>query len=95
MLNYCLKGGNKAAQYAVRNTKRAKGSRNKATLANECLLHGQAKALTWTVVTKASEDGFGFGLRLQMGWTTPIFFDDPGPLNLTKTQNRMGYQMLR
>ena len=74
MLNFCLKGGNKAGQYAVGNTKPAKGSRNKATLANERLLHGQAKALTWTVVTKASEDGFG--LRLCMGWTTPIFFDD-------------------
>ena len=74
MLNFCLKGGNKVGKYAVGNTKRTKGSRNKATLANECLLHGQAKALTWAVVTKASEDGFG--LRLCMGRTTPIFFDD-------------------
>jgi hypothetical protein len=46
-------GRNTAGQFAVGNTGRPKGSRNKATLAIESLLQGQAEALTQTAVTKA------------------------------------------
>ena len=41
-------GRNTAGQFAVGNTGRPKGSRNKATIAIEGLLHGQAEALTQT-----------------------------------------------
>ena len=92
MLNFCIKGGNKAGQYAARDTRRTKGSRNKATLANECLLHNQAKAVIQMVETKAPEADLG--LRLCEGWTTLTSFDDLGRLSLANTQYRIVYQML-
>jgi hypothetical protein len=46
-------GRNTAGQFSTGNTGRPKGSRNKATLAIESLLQGQAEALTQTAVTKA------------------------------------------
>ena len=45
-------GRNTAGQFTVSNTGRPKGSRNKATIAIESLLQGQAEALTQTAVTK-------------------------------------------
>ena len=43
-------GRNTAGQFAAGNTGRPKGSRNKATIAIESLLQGQAEALTQTAV---------------------------------------------
>jgi len=44
---------NTAGQFASGKNGRPKGSRNKATIAIESLLQGQAEALTQTAVTKA------------------------------------------
>ena len=63
-------GRNTAGQFAVGNTGRPKGSRNKATLAIESLLQGQAEALTQTAVTKALE-GDSVALRLCMDRIAP------------------------
>ena len=48
-------GRNTAGQLVAGNCGRPKGSRNKATIAIESLLQGQAEALTQTVVSKALE----------------------------------------
>ena len=52
------------------NSGRPRGSRNKATLAIESLLQGQAEALTQTAVTKALE-GDSVALRLCMDRIAP------------------------
>ena len=52
------------------NSGRPRGSRNKATLAIESLLQGQAEALTQTAVTKALE-GDSVALRLCMERIAP------------------------
>ena len=46
-------GRNTAGQFASGNNGRPKGSRNKATIAIESLLQGQAEALTQTAIAKA------------------------------------------
>ena len=53
------------------NSGRPRGSRNKATLAIESLLQGQAEALTQTAVTKALE-GDSVALRLCMDRIAPL-----------------------
>ena len=63
-------GRNTAGQFSVGNTGRPKGSRNKATLAIESLLHGQAEALAQTAVLKALE-GDRVSLRLCMERKAP------------------------
>ena len=63
-------GRNTAGQFSKGNTGRPKGSRNKATLAIESLLQGQAEALTQTAVTKALE-GDSVALRLCMERIAP------------------------
>ena len=63
-------GRNTADQFSAGNSGRPKGSRNKATLAIESLLQGQAEALTQTVVTKALE-GDSVALRLCMDRIAP------------------------
>ena len=63
-------GRNTAGQFSAGNSGRPKGSRNKATLAIESLLQGQAEALTQTVVTKALE-GDSVALRLCMDRIAP------------------------
>ena len=63
-------GRNTAGQFAAGNTGRPKGSRNKATVAIESLLQGQAEALTQTAVTKALE-GDSLALRLCMERIAP------------------------
>jgi len=45
-------GKNTAGQFTAGNSGRPKGSRNKATLAIESLLQGQAEALTQTAVVR-------------------------------------------
>ena len=58
-------GRNTAGKFTSGNSGRPKGSRNKATIAIESLLQGQAGALTQTAVTKALE-GDSLALRLCM-----------------------------
>ena len=64
-------GRNTAGQFSSGNNGRPKGSRNKATIAIESLLRGQAEALTQTVLTKALE-GDSVALRLCMERIAPV-----------------------
>ena len=64
-------GRNTAGQYSIGNSGRPRGSRNKATLAIESLLKGQAEALTQTALTKALE-GDSVALRLCMDRIAPL-----------------------
>jgi hypothetical protein len=69
-------GRNTDGKFAVGNRGRPKGSRNKATLAIEGLLEGQAEALTQTVISKAL-DGDSTALRLCMDRIAPPMKDKP------------------
>ena len=81
-------GRNTAGQFSAGNTGRPKGSRNKATLAIESLLKGQAEALTQTAVTKALE-GDSVALRLCMERVAPAPKDQPVSFSLPKMKNEM------
>ena len=81
-------GRNTAGQFVSGNTGRPKGSRNKATLAIECLLQGQAEALTQTAVAKALE-GDCVALRLCMERIAPAPKDQPISFSLPKMNNAM------
>ena len=59
-----------AGQFSIGNAGRPRGSRNKATIAIESLLQGQAEALTQAAITKALE-GDSFALRLCMDRIAP------------------------
>ena len=62
--DYNMKNGrNTAGQFTEGNSGKPKGSRNKATLAIESLLKGQAEALTQTAISKAL-DGDSMALRV-------------------------------
>ena len=63
-------GRNTAGQFSSGNSGRPRGSRNKATLAIESLLQGQAEALTQAAITKALE-GDSVALRLCMDRIAP------------------------
>ena len=63
-------GRNTAGKFVFGNTGRSKGSRNKATIAIESLLEGQAEALTQTAIKKALE-GDSVALRLCMDRIAP------------------------
>jgi len=63
-------GRNTAGQFAAGNSGRPRGSRNKATLAIERLLEGQAEALTQIAITKELE-GDSVALRLCMDRIAP------------------------
>ena len=63
-------GRNTAGQFSSGNPGRPRGSRNKATLAIERLLEGQAEALTQTAINKALE-GDSVALRLCMDRIAP------------------------
>ena len=79
-------GRNTAGQFASGNTCRPKGSRNKATIAIESLLQGQAEALTQTAVTKALE-GDSVALRLCMERIAPAPKDHPVSFSLPNMKN--------
>ena len=81
-------GRNTAGQFAAGNSGRPKGSRNKATIAIECLLQGQAEILTQTAVTKALE-GDGIALRLCLDRIAPPMKDKPVVFTLPKMQDAM------
>ena len=63
-------GRNTAGQFSAGNSGRPRGSRNRATLAIESLLQGQAEALTQTAIKKALE-GDSVALRLCMDRIAP------------------------
>ena len=81
-------GRNTAGQFSTGNTGRPKGSRNKATIAMESLLQGQAEALTQTAVTKALE-GDSVALRLCMERIAPAPKDQPVSFRLPKMKNAL------
>ena len=81
-------GRNTAGQFTEGNCGRPKGSRNKATLAIESLLQGQAEALNQTAVKKALE-GDSMALRLCMERIAPAPKDQPVAFSLPKMNNAM------
>ena len=81
-------GRNTVGQFSKGNAGRPKGSRNKATIAIESLLQGQAEALTQTTVTKALE-GDSIALRLCMERIAPAPKDKPVSFSLPKMNNAM------
>ena len=72
-------GRNTAGQFASGNTGRPKGSRNKATIAIESLLQGQAEAL----------EGDSIALKLCMERIAPAPKDQPISFNLPKMKNAL------
>ena len=88
--NYFLmkNGRNTAGQFTAGNSGRPRGSRNKATLAIESLLQGQAEALTQTAVTKALE-GDSMALRLCIERIAPAPKDQPVSFSLHTMNNTM------
>ena len=81
-------GRNTAGQFTAGNSGRPKGARNKATIAVESLLQGQAEALTQTAVTKALE-GDSLALRLCMERIAPAPKDQPVSFSLPKMHNAL------
>jgi hypothetical protein len=79
-------GRDTAGQFSIGNSGRPKCSRNKATLAIESLLEGQAKALTQTAITKALE-GDSEALKLCMERIAPASKDQPVSFNLLRMNN--------
>jgi len=75
-------------QFSSGNSGRPKGSRNKATIAIESLLKGQAEALTQTVVAKALK-GDSVALRLCMERIAPAPKDQPVSFSLPKMENAL------
>jgi len=89
MLSWRMKNGrNTAGQFATGNSGRPKGSRNKATIAIEGLLRGQAEALTQTAVTKAL-GGDSVAMRLCLERIAPAPKDQPVTFSLPKMNNAM------
>ena len=81
-------GRNTAGQFTANNSGRPKGSRNKATIAIESLLRGQAEALTQTAVTKALE-GDSVALRLCLERIAPAPKDQPVSFRLPIIKNAL------
>ena len=81
-------GRNTVGQFSAGNSGRPKGSRNKATIAIESLLQGQADALTQAAVTKALE-GDSIALRLCMERIAPAPKDQPVSFSLPKMKNAL------
>jgi len=81
-------GRNTAGQFSAGNSGRPKGSRNKATIAIESLLQGQAEALIQTGVSIALE-GDSFALRLCMERIAPAPKDQPNSFSLPKMNNAL------
>ena len=79
-------GRNTAGHFSAGNSGRPRGSRNKATLAIEGLLEGQAEALTQTAVTKALA-GDSMALRLCMERIAPARKDQAVSFSLPNMKN--------
>ena len=81
-------GRNTDGKFSAANAGRPKGSRNKATIAIESLLEGQAEALTQTAISKALE-GDSIALRLCMDRIAPPMKDKPIVFPLARMQGAM------
>ena len=81
-------GRNTDGKFSNGNVGRPKGSRNKATIAIESLLEGQAEALPQTAISKALE-GDSIALRLCMDRIAPPMKDKPVVFTLPKMQDAM------
>ena len=81
-----INGRNTAGQFTEGNSGKPKGSRNKATIAIESLLEGQAEALTQTAISKAL-DGDSMALRLCMDRIAPIPKDNTISFPLPHMEN--------
>ena len=81
-------GRNTAGQFSAGNSGRPRGSRNKATLAIESLLEGQAEELTQIAIKKALE-GDTVALRLCMDRIAPAPKDHPVLFSIPKMNNAM------
>jgi len=79
-------GRNTAGQFTEGNSGKPKGSRNKATIAIESLLEGQAEALTQTAISKAL-DGDSMALRLCMDRIAPLPKDNRISFTLPNMEN--------
>ena len=79
-------GRNTAGKFTSGNSGRPKGSRNKATIAIESLLEGQAEALTQTAVKQALE-GDSVALRLCIERIAPAPKDQPVSFSLSSMQS--------
>ena len=79
-------GRNTAGQFTEGNSGKPKGSRNKATIAIESLLEGQAEALTQTAISKAL-DGDSMALRLCMDRIAPLPKDNTISFTLPHMEN--------
>ena len=89
MLSLDMKNGrNTDGKFSDGNAGRPKGSRNKATIAIESLLEGQAEALTQTAISKALE-GDSIALRLCMDRIAPPMKDKPVVFPLPHMQDAM------
>ena len=81
-------GRNTDGKFAAGNRGRPKGSRNKATIAIEGLLEGQAEALTQTAISKAL-GGDSIALRLCMDRIAPPMKDKPVVFPLPRMHGAM------
>ena len=81
-------GRNTAGNFTSGNSGRPKGSRNKATIAIDSLLEGQAEALTQTAISKAL-GGDSIALRLCMDRIAPPMKDKPIVFPLARMQGAM------
>ena len=81
-------GRNTAGQFSTGNSGRPRGSRNKATIAIESLLQGQAEELTQIVIKKALE-GDSVALRLCLERIAPAPKDQPVSFSLPKMHNAL------
>ena len=79
-------GRNTAGQFTEGNSGKPKGSRNKATIAIESLLEGQAEELTQTAISKAL-DGDSMALRLCMDRIAPLPKDNTISFPLPDMEN--------
>lgn len=77
-------GRNTAGQFTTGNAGRPRGSRNKATLAIECLLEGQAEALTQTAISRALAGDIA-ALRLCLERVVPVAKDRPINFSIGKS----------
>ncbi|MDC3275647.1 hypothetical protein OAU74_01085 [bacterium] len=88
LLLFMQNGRNTDGKFSNGNVGRPKGSRNKATIAIEGLLEGQAEALTQTAISKALE-GDSIALRLCMDRIAPPMKDKPVVFPLPHMQDAM------
>ena len=83
-----INGRNTDGKFTDGNGGRPKGSRNKATIAIDSLLEGQAEALTQTAISKAL-DGDSIALRLCMDRIAPPMKDKPVVFPLAQMRDAM------